>query len=84
MTDHSNIAKVGCYLADPISTLRVGSRDPDSQDIAKAMNVVDARARMEQQGAVPLTSTPEQFDVIIRNDTARNVRILREAGVVAN
>ena len=48
------------------------------------MNVVDARVRMEQQGAVPLTSTPEQFDVIIRNDTARNVRILREAGVVAN
>jgi hypothetical protein len=34
--------------------------------------------------AVPLTIAPEQFDVIIRNDTARNVRILREAGVAAN
>jgi len=39
---------------------------------------------MEQHGAVPLTTTPEQFDVIIRNDTERNVRILREAGVAAN
>jgi len=84
LTDHSNIAKVGCCLADPISTLRVGSRDPDSQDIAKAMNVADARARMEQQGAVPLTTTPEQFDVIIRNDAERNVRVLWEAGVAAN
>jgi tripartite-type tricarboxylate transporter receptor subunit TctC len=39
---------------------------------------------MEQQGAVPLAITPEQFDVSIGNDTARNVRILREAGVAAN
>ena len=46
--------------------------------------MADVRARMEQQGAVPLTIAPEQFDVIIRNDTARNVRILREAGVAAN
>jgi hypothetical protein len=38
---------------------------------------------MEQQGAMPLTITAEQFDVIVRNDTARNVRILREAGVAA-
>jgi tripartite-type tricarboxylate transporter receptor subunit TctC len=74
LTDHSNIAKV---VAQPIL-------DKISQDIAKAMNVVDVRARMEQQGAVPLTTTPEQFDVIIRNDTERNVRILREAGVAAN
>jgi len=48
------------------------------------MNVADARARMEQQGAVPLTTTPEQFDVIIRNDAERNLRILRETGVAAN
>jgi len=48
------------------------------------MNVADARARMEQQGAVPLTATPEQFDVIIRNDAERNLRILQETGVAAN
>ena len=39
---------------------------------------------MEQQGALPVTNTPKQFDVIIRNDTERNVRILRNAGVAAN
>jgi hypothetical protein len=39
---------------------------------------------MEQQGAPPVTNTPEQFDVIIRNDTERNVGILRNAGVAAN
>jgi tripartite-type tricarboxylate transporter receptor subunit TctC len=71
LTDRSSINKVGlCFLI--------------RQDIAKAINVADARARMEQQGAVPLTITPEQFDVIIRNDTARNIRILRGAGVAAN
>jgi tripartite-type tricarboxylate transporter receptor subunit TctC len=58
--------------------------DKISQDIAKAINVADVRARMEQQGAVPLTTTPEQFGAIIRNDTERNLRILREAGVAAN
>ena len=71
LTDRSSIDKVGlCFLI--------------RQDIAKEINVADVRARMEQQGAVPLTIAPEQFDVIIRNDTARNVRILREAGVAAN
>jgi tripartite-type tricarboxylate transporter receptor subunit TctC len=71
LTDRSSIDKVGlCFLI--------------SQDTAKAVNVADVRARMEQQGAVPVTIAPEQFDVIIRNDTARNVRILREAGVAAN
>jgi hypothetical protein len=39
---------------------------------------------MEQQGALRVTNTPKQFDVIIRNDTERNVRILRNAGVAAN
>jgi len=58
--------------------------DRVSQDIAKAIRIVDVRERMENQGALPVTNTPEQFDVIIRNDTERNVRILRDAGVAAN
>ena len=55
--------------------------DKISQHIAKAMNVTDVCVRMEQRGAVPLTTTPEQFDVIIRNDTERNVRILCQLGL---
>jgi tripartite-type tricarboxylate transporter receptor subunit TctC len=55
-----------------------------AQDIAKAISIADVRERMEKQGALPVTNTPEQFDVIIANDTERNVRILRDAGVAAN
>jgi tripartite-type tricarboxylate transporter receptor subunit TctC len=58
--------------------------DKISQDIAKAIGIPDVRERMEKQGAVPVTNTPEQFDVIIRNDTERNTKILKEAGVAAD
>jgi tripartite-type tricarboxylate transporter receptor subunit TctC len=58
--------------------------DKISQDIAKTISIPDVRARMQQQGALPVTNKPDQFDAIIRNDTERNARILREAGVAAN
>jgi tripartite-type tricarboxylate transporter receptor subunit TctC len=54
-----------------------------SADIGKVLNLTDVRERMHKLGAVPSTSTPEQFDVIIKNDTERNSRIVREAGVEA-
>jgi tripartite-type tricarboxylate transporter receptor subunit TctC len=55
-----------------------------SQDIAKAVNIADVRERMEKQGALVATNTPEQFDAIISNDTERNTIILREAGVASD
>jgi tripartite-type tricarboxylate transporter receptor subunit TctC len=55
-----------------------------SKDITKAVNIADVRARMEQQGALVVTNTPEQFDAIISNDTERNTRVLREAGVTSD
>jgi tripartite-type tricarboxylate transporter receptor subunit TctC len=58
--------------------------DKISQDIAQAIGIADVRERMVNQGALPVTNTPAQFDVIIRNDTERNARILRRAGVAAN
>jgi tripartite-type tricarboxylate transporter receptor subunit TctC len=58
--------------------------DKLSHDIAKVIGIADVRERMENQGALPVTNTPAQFDVTIRNDTERNVRILRDAGVAAN
>jgi tripartite-type tricarboxylate transporter receptor subunit TctC len=58
--------------------------DKISRDITMAINVADVRARMEQQGALLVTNTPEQFDVVIRIDTERNTKILRDAGVAAN
>jgi tripartite-type tricarboxylate transporter receptor subunit TctC len=57
--------------------------DKISQDIAKAVSIPDVRAH-GATSALPVTNTPKQFDVIIRNDTERNVKILREAGVAAD
>jgi tripartite-type tricarboxylate transporter receptor subunit TctC len=53
-----------------------------SRDVARVLP--DLRGRMEKQGALPVTGTPEQFDAIIRNDTERNGKLLRDAGIVAN
>jgi tripartite-type tricarboxylate transporter receptor subunit TctC len=55
-----------------------------SQDIATAVNIVDVRKRMEKQGALVVTNTPGQFDAIIGNDTERNTRILKDAGVAGD
>jgi len=55
-----------------------------SQDIAKAVNIAGVRERMERQGALVVTNAPEQFDAIISNDTERNTRILKDAGVAGD
>jgi tripartite-type tricarboxylate transporter receptor subunit TctC len=52
-----------------------------SRDIARAIQMADVSERMVRQGALPVTGTPEQFDAIIKNDTERNARILRDAGI---
>jgi tripartite-type tricarboxylate transporter receptor subunit TctC len=57
--------------------------DKLSRDIAKAIELPDVRERMQKQGSLPVTNTPAQFDAIIRNDTERNVKLLRDAGVAA-
>jgi tripartite-type tricarboxylate transporter receptor subunit TctC len=54
-----------------------------SQDIANVLAQADVRDKMQRQGALPITNTPEQFDAIIRDDTARNSKLLRDAGIGA-
>jgi tripartite-type tricarboxylate transporter receptor subunit TctC len=53
------------------------------KDIAEVLGQADLRDRIQKQGALPVTGTPEQFDAIIRNDTERNGKILRDAGISA-
>jgi tripartite-type tricarboxylate transporter receptor subunit TctC len=53
-----------------------------SREVAKA--IPELRDRIEKQGALPVSVTPEQFDAIIRNDTERNGKLLRDAGIIAN
>jgi len=55
-----------------------------SQDIGKALAMADVKEKMEVQGNFPAPTTPEQFDDIIKNDTDRYGKILREAGVGTN
>ena len=58
--------------------------DKASQDIAKVLQMPDVREKMIKQGSIPLASTPAQFDAIIKSDTERYGKLLRDAGVAAN
>ena len=55
-----------------------------SQDVAKALEMPDVRDRLTGFGSIPAPSTPEQFDAIIKSDTERYAKILKDAGVATN
>ena len=55
-----------------------------SQDIAKVLEMSDVKQKLEVQGSIPAPNTPDQFDAIIKSDTDRYGKILRDAGVGAN
>ncbi|MEA2880035.1 MAG: hypothetical protein QOF14_5231 [Hyphomicrobiales bacterium] len=55
-----------------------------SQDIAKVLEMPDVKQKLEVQGSIPAPNTPEQFDAIIKGDTERYGKILRDAGVGTN
>jgi tripartite-type tricarboxylate transporter receptor subunit TctC len=46
-----------------------------SRDVTQVLDQSDVRDKMQWQGALPVTTTPEQFDVIIRDDTARDTKL---------
>jgi tripartite-type tricarboxylate transporter receptor subunit TctC len=54
-----------------------------SRDVANLLGQNDVRDKMQRQGALPIANTPKQFDAIIRDDTARNSKLLRDAGIGA-
>ena len=58
--------------------------DKVSKDIAAALAMPDVKEKLEVQGSFPAPNTPEQFDAIIKSDTERYGKILRDAGVGAN
>ena len=55
-----------------------------SQDIAKVLRMSDVRELFMTQGSLPLANTPDEFDAIIKSDTERYVKILRDAGIGGN
>lgn len=58
--------------------------DKISKDIAQALAMPDVKQKLEVQGSIPAPNTPEQFDAIIKSDTERYGKILRDAGVGTN
>jgi tripartite-type tricarboxylate transporter receptor subunit TctC len=55
-----------------------------SQDIAQALKMPDVVEKLTAFGSIPAPSSPEQFDAIIKSDTERYGKVLRDAGVAAN
>jgi tripartite-type tricarboxylate transporter receptor subunit TctC len=58
--------------------------DKVSKDIAAVLAMADVKEKLEVQGSFPAPTTPEQFDAIIRSDTERYGKVMRDAGVGTN
>jgi len=55
-----------------------------SQDIAQVLKMPDMIEKLTTFGSIPAPNTPEQFDAIIKSDTERYGKVLRDAGVALN
>jgi tripartite-type tricarboxylate transporter receptor subunit TctC len=53
-----------------------------SQDIATVLKMADVSEKLLTQGSIPAPNTPAQFNAIIKSDTERYGKILRDAGIV--
>jgi tripartite-type tricarboxylate transporter receptor subunit TctC len=51
-----------------------------SADIARAVKSSDLTERMKQQGMVPVGSTPEEFDALIRTEIEKWARVVKLSG----
>jgi tripartite-type tricarboxylate transporter receptor subunit TctC len=54
-----------------------------SQDVGVVLKMADVGDRLDKYGSIPSPTTPEQFDAIIKSDTERYGKVLRDAGVAA-
>jgi tripartite-type tricarboxylate transporter receptor subunit TctC len=55
-----------------------------NQDIAKVLQMPDVAEKLTKQGAIPAPTSPEQIESMIKTETERHGKILRDAGVAAN
>ena len=54
-----------------------------SQDIAQVLKMPDVVEKLTSYGSIPAPNSPAQFNAIIKSDTERYGKILRDAGVAA-
>jgi tripartite-type tricarboxylate transporter receptor subunit TctC len=52
-----------------------------NEDIASILKLPEVQERWKTVGAVPVVTTPEQFNAIIRADTERYNKLLKAAGM---
>jgi tripartite-type tricarboxylate transporter receptor subunit TctC len=52
-----------------------------SAEIAKILAMPDTKDKLGSQGMEPFVSTPEQFDALMRADTAQYARIIKSANI---
>ena len=55
-----------------------------SQDIGQVLKMPDMVEKLTTFGSIPAANSPEQFDAIIKSDTERYGKVLRDAGVAVN
>jgi tripartite-type tricarboxylate transporter receptor subunit TctC len=55
-----------------------------SQDIAQVLKMPDIIEKLTTFGSIPAANSPEQFDAIIKSDTERYGKVLKDAGVAVN
>jgi tripartite-type tricarboxylate transporter receptor subunit TctC len=58
--------------------------DKIARDIALVLAMPDVKEKLDVQGSIPAPNTPEQFDAMIKSDTERYGKIMRDAGVGTN
>ena len=54
------------------------------RDSARVLLTDEFRAKLAQQGMVPVANTPAEFAVAIREESARWAKVIRDRGLVAN
>jgi tripartite-type tricarboxylate transporter receptor subunit TctC len=55
-----------------------------NQDIAKVLQIPDVVDKMTKQGSIPAPTSPQEIEAMIKTETERHGKILRDAGVAAN
>ena len=52
------------------------------RDIGEALRMPDVRERLTQLGAEVVAGTPEQFDALLRSETVRYAKLIKDAGII--
>jgi tripartite-type tricarboxylate transporter receptor subunit TctC len=55
-----------------------------SQDVATVLKTPDMIEKLTTFGSIPAPNSPAEFDAIIKSDTERYGKVLRDAGVALN